>query len=186
MANQFILAILALSFLPAVNYPPEQHRGRQLDRNRLPQFEDYRIGKLQTKHGELIRIDKPRFDESTTQFAKRIRRAGKKGPNFAGHYAVVGWSCGMICINIAIVNIKTSKIHNTPFMGIGDGPCPAGFYDEERRLVDFRLDSRLLILRGTPEDFGPAGAVVDSPCSTRFYSWKGERLILVREMRASN
>jgi hypothetical protein len=90
----------------------------------------------------------------------------------------------MICINIAIVDLKSGRIHKPPFMGIGDGPCPAGFYDTERRLLDFRVDSGLLILRGTPEDFGPADTVVDSPCSTRFYVLKRNRFVLLRETPA--
>ncbi|MFL6207936.1 MAG: hypothetical protein ACJ74W_03760 [Pyrinomonadaceae bacterium] len=123
-----------------------------------------------------------------TEFDKMIREAAKVGANFPGHYAVIGWSCGMICINLTVVDVRTSKIYNTPFLGIADGPgCPDRFYDDERRLVYIRPDSRLLILRGAPEDYDAGGGGFhDSPCSTRYYVWRKHRLVLLREVFPRN
>jgi len=174
----FITVPLLLAFVP--------HRwaaGQDM-RNRTPRFEDYSPGRQSKNLGEIIGINRPDSSESTAQFRKRIREAARKGPNFAGHYSVVGWSCGMICINLALVNVKSGRTHNTPFMGIGDGPCPTGFYEQGRRLVHFKMNSRLLILRGTAEDYGPAGMFHDAPCSTRYYVWKTKRLVLVKEVFA--
>ena len=176
----FITVPLLLAFVPL-----RLAEGQDM-RNRTPRFEYYSLGRQQKNLGEIIGISRPDSNESTAQFRKRIREAAGKGPNFAGHYSVVGWSCGMICINLTVVNVKTGRIHDTPFMGIGDGPCPTGFYEKERRLVHFKMNSRLLILRGAAEDFGPAGMFHDAPCSTRYYVWKANRLVLVKEVFAGN
>ena len=157
-------------------------RQRRARTRRLPQFEAYRVRGAPEKRGQIIGIGRPESNEPAAHFYERLHGAVKAGANFAGHYAVVGWSCGMICINMAILDVRTGKIYHTPFVGIGDGPCPDDFYGAERRLVEFRLDSRLFVIRGTAEDFGPAHMFHDAPCSTRYYVWRKNRLVLLREL----
>ncbi|MEA2922831.1 MAG: hypothetical protein QOF07_2798 [Bradyrhizobium sp.] len=170
------IIIIALSFGVAAGW-------NQRPNIRLPRFDEYRVAGAPNSIGKIIGMDRGDFKESTAQFRKRIRDAAKTGPNFAGHYAIVGWSCGMICLNLAIVDVKTNRIYDLPFVGIADGPCPAGFYHDDRILVDFRRNSRLMIVRGSTEEKGPEG-VQDQPCSTRYYVWKRNRLVLLRKLVA--
>jgi hypothetical protein len=158
-----------------------QHR-RHVTRS-LPTFDQYAVNAAHATTGKMIVITKMQFgSESDSQFQNRIRAAAKAGPNFAGHYAIVGWSCGMICYQLAVVDVNSGKrLRGLPFEGIADEPCPRNYTDDG--LVSFRLNSRLLILRGSTEEWGPDG-VQDQPCSTRYYVWQHNRLVLLRKIIA--
>ena len=132
----------------------------------------------------IIGIPRLTPEESEASFNHRIRRAARGGANFAGRYAIVGWSCGFICVSLAVVDVRTGSIYDLPFSGVGDGPCPDRFYGDERKLVEFRRDSRLLIVRGTAEGIVSGNSIVDAPCATRYYAWRRNRLVLLREIPA--
>ena len=119
---------------------------RLYQNGRLPTFEDYPVRNSEQKSGEIIGLGRSEERESTSRFKQRIRQAAKKGANYAGNYAIVGWSCGMICVGVAIVDVRTLKVYDAPFVGVSDA-CPPTFFPKERRLLYFRLDSRLLINR---------------------------------------
>src|SRR5437667_12840019 len=142
----------------------------------LPTFDHYAINTVSATTGKIIVIPKMQFgSETESQFRHRIRVAAKSGPNFAGHYTIVGWSCGMICYQLAVVDVNSGKrLRGLHFEGIADGPCPRNYTDDG--LVSFRVNSRLLILRGSTEEWGSDG-VQDQPCSTRYYVWQHNRLI---------
>lgn len=149
---------------------------------KLPRFRDYPASNTNKRFGEVIAIDRWTEEESMANYNKRIRRAAKKGTNFAGHYAIVGSSCGMICVNLSIVDTRTGRVYRTPFIGITNGPCPKSYYAKTPKLIEFRTDSRLLILRGAAEDPDKDGSFHDAPCSTRYYVWKRNKLVLAREV----
>ena len=122
---------------------------------------------------DLKREDAPRFDRFPSKpetiqkkskvdlkshpIARRyrtvLREGAAKGPNFAGHYGVVGWGCGTSCLQLAVVNLKSGKVI-TPgdftavtwhhfaaddFEKSGSGPYWA---------LRYKKDSRLLIVVG--------------------------------------
>jgi hypothetical protein len=176
---KLFLTVFALLWNLCINLPSS---GLSNQSERLPRFEDFPVGSDTKEYGEVIGISRQSYPESGLRFDRRIREAAKNGANFAGHYAVVGWSCGMICVNIAIVDTRTGKIHGTPFLGIGDGPCPGSYSLEKPKLVEFKANSRLLILRGAAEDLDQDGTFHDAPCSTRYYVWKKNHFALVKEV----
>ena|SRR2546429_3487058 len=157
--------------------------GIAAQRRQVPQFNDYSVVGAPNQIGKIIGIHRGDFKERPAQFRSRVRAAAKSGPNFAGHLAIVGVSCGMICLNLFLVDLRTNRIHDLPFAGIADGPCPENFYNGSRILADFRINSRLLILRGSTEEWGSDG-VQDQPCSKRYYVWRGNRLVLLRKILA--
>jgi hypothetical protein len=138
----------------------------------IPRFEDYGVGGAIRGHGKIIRIDRWSPTDSEASFNRRIRHAARGGANFAGRYAVVGWSCGFICISLAVVDVPTGRVYRMPFSGVGDGPCPAGFYGDEKQLFEFRGDSCLVVVRGTAEGIDSGGSIEDAPCATRYYVWR--------------
>jgi len=140
-------------------------------RKRLPRFGDYRVAGARNEIGKIIGIDRGDYKETTAQFRKRVRAAANSRPNFAGHLAIVGVSCGMICLNLFLVDVATKRIYDFPFLGIADGPCPKDFYHGSPILADFRTNSRLIVFRGSTEEAGPEG-VQDQPCSYRYYVWR--------------
>lgn len=151
-------------------------------RKRLPRFDDYRVAGARNETGKIIGMDRGDIGKEK-QFRGRLRTAAKSVPNFAGHLAIVGVSCGMICLNLFVVDVRTNRIYDLPFVGIADGPCPENFYNGSRILADFRPNSRLLVLRGSTEEWGSDG-VQDQPCSTRYYVWRHNRLVLLRKFVA--
>lgn len=156
---------------------------RKSDRSRTPRFEDYRVGGVGRGLGKGYGIARGLEKESDASFNRRIRDAARDGANFAGRYAIVGWSCGGICISLRVVDVPTGRIYRMPF-SVGDGPCPVGFYGGERKLIEFRGDSRLLIVRGTVEGVRSGNSREDFPCGTRYYVWRRNRLVLLREILA--
>ena len=95
-----------------------------------------------------------------------ISQDGVKPPNFSGHYRIVTWGCGTDCHGFAIVNRKTG-VAITP-KGID---YVAGAMGNDQPRIDFRLDSRLLVLNGL---------INDEDEGSFFYEWTGRSLKLLR------
>lgn len=109
-------------------------------------------------------------DETREQFITRIRNAVKGRRTFAGHYAVVGYSCGAGCRDSAIVDIRTNRVTFLPFTVT---MCPG----QEAAQLDFRVDSRLLIVEGQLEwDPDPKGEMIVENCGTYYFEWTEGRL----------
>jgi hypothetical protein len=143
----------------------------------IPRFEDYRVPTPipERKSNAFIAThDGP--NEAPEHFNKRISEVAKEGPDFAGHYAVVRWSCGSNCESIAIVDIRTRKVYEAPFMDVTGGP-----YVPPDELLSYELDSSLLIVKGSTET---AQTVDKGPWGTFYYRWDGRRLILIRAIPA--
>ena len=71
-----------------------------------PRFEDYPAGpgRRTPRAPPLLRSRDARM------FRTVLRNAAAEGPNFAGHYAVAGWGCGMSCISAAIVDTESGRV----------------------------------------------------------------------------
>lgn len=105
----------------------------------LPQFSAYPGGRIFNGKPAPPILNSAR----ARQFRTMIRTQARKGPNFAGHYTVVIWGCGTDCRGFAIVNARTGKVLFHPRIKyVMGGPS-----QEEDRL-QFRIDSRLLIISG--------------------------------------
>jgi hypothetical protein len=131
----------------------------------FPNFEDYPVGETfnGTPHPPILTTPQQRL------FRTRIRdgvekgwgvwingewtkEQNKPGPNFAGHYIVISWGCGSACIRMAMTDAETGTVYSPP---ISEGtfalpmlvfPNSAGSAAD----VQFRKDSRLMIVRATP------------------------------------
>lgn len=51
-------------------------------------------------------------------FAHAVKSEISKGPDFAGRYAVVRWSCGTGCSNDLIADVVTGRTYGMPFLGV--------------------------------------------------------------------
>lgn len=63
---------------------------------------------------------KPDFEHSAKgyrNFRTRLREGAKEGPNFAGHWVIVGWGCGTGCVQENMVNSITGEIRPLPLGG---------------------------------------------------------------------
>jgi hypothetical protein len=103
-----LLILLALSSQQAPR-SPEQAR-------QPPVFQEYRVA--QVYRGKPAT---PVFrTREELEFRTRIREGAAKGPNFAGHHAVVEWGGGTGTGHFVIVDVKTGQIffHVDPNNGI--------------------------------------------------------------------
>jgi hypothetical protein len=60
------------------------------------------------------KVPNPKLDLSSNPIAERYRTVLRyqvsEGLNFAGHYRVAIWGCGMTCAMFAVVNLKTGQV----------------------------------------------------------------------------
>ncbi|HWE52623.1 MAG TPA: hypothetical protein VG273_22715 [Bryobacteraceae bacterium] len=132
-----------------------------------PRFDDYRTGDIfKGKPAEpVLRTAVQK------KFATQIRRQSVLPANFAGHYRVADWGCGSSCVSIALIDLTTGNVYEGPFSTLGYGP--AYRYEGGSEELEYRVSSKLLIVRGCPED---------KNCGTYYYEWKGDRFNQLRYM----
>ncbi|UPT68330.1 MAG: hypothetical protein M0D57_06750 [Sphingobacteriales bacterium JAD_PAG50586_3] len=81
------------------------------------------------------------------------------GANFAGHYIVASWGCGMPCQQCALVDMLDGKVYEGPF-------AEQGF--------EFVRESRLLIVNPPPDSTGYIELYCNW-CKPRMYVWDEEK-----------
>jgi hypothetical protein len=108
-------------------------------------------------------------------FRTRLSEAIRGGVNFAGHYVVAGWGCGTGCISGAIIDARTGNV----FWPVQLYALSVGYdgRDYVGKPVEYRKNSRLLIIRGSP---GVKDNDAEKPAGDYYYEWKGNTLKLIR------
>lgn len=134
----------------------------------LPRFEHFRVSETFKGKPASVKLSSPR----ARMFRTMLGVNAKEGVNFAGHYIVATWGCGSDCHSLAVIDARTGNVYFTPsVLWVGGQP-----YQEEDRL-QFRKDSRLLIVAGARNDEGGG---------RYFYVWKHNRLKLIRAVEISD
>src|SRR5579883_713391 len=106
-----------------------------------------------------------------------IRSAAQDGPDFAGKFKVAQWGCGSGCFGIFIIDEQSGSVYDAPFhiaslqpsLVYQDQPDKSPFDDP----LQYRLDSRLFVLHGCPEE---------EDCASYFYEWTGTALKLLKKI----
>ncbi len=104
-----------------------------------------------------------------------------KGPNYAGHYRVAIWGCGISCAMFAVVNLKTGRVITArEFKTVLGSDLAADDFlpgaASEGWGFRYKADSALLIVLGAPdEDESREGAY--------YFALQGERLRLIHSTR---
>jgi|tagenome__1003787_1003787.scaffolds.fasta_scaffold20940964_1 hypothetical protein len=76
-------------------------------------------------------------DHTFSLFQTRIRNGMRRGANFAGHFAIIGWGCGTECVNYVIGDIVTGRVFKFPLGG----------EDNLELRLDAKPTSRLIVAR---------------------------------------
>lgn len=112
-------------------------------------------------------------------FGTAIREGAARGPNFAGRFAIVQWGCGSECVQMAVVDEKSGAVYRGPFATLAFSPSliwhGSGPEADRFEPVSFRLDSRLLVVRGCPEEN-------EHNCADFFYEWDGKKFTLRKKL----
>ncbi len=139
----------------------------------LPQFEDYPV--FGDFHGNPAKVDLSSHSYART-FRTRLRDGAKKGPNFAGHYALVCWGCGNECQMSLVIDLRTGTVY-----GLTEPPSQRPL--ESSRGLDFRVTSRLIIVDPPcPENYNPCVSFGRSREPVRYYVMEDKGLKLIHEM----
>ena len=110
---------------------------------------------------------------SGDKFRDEIHYAVKRGPNFAGHYAIATMGCGSPCQTSVIIDLKNGRISHAI------GTCTG---------MDFRCNSRLVVIDGRFDSTRAGILIADnySICSgARIYEWRKNRLHLLYETQTN-
>jgi len=131
-----------------------------LAQKKVPRFDDFPVNEVYIgKTAPLI------ITREQKSFRTRIKDAATEKPNFAGHYILTGWGCGMGCWHGVIINARTGRVSWLPY-----SLCCAGFDDKP---ADFRLDSKLLIFSDLENRDG----------GTFFYKLEKDRFVLIHSIK---
>jgi len=106
------------------------------------------------------------------QYRSVIRAEFHRPANFAGHYRVAIWGCGTDCRDFAILDKKTGKVYTMP--GVDE---IAGVIGNDDERIDFRPDSRLLVISGCFNDDCIPDNTRNNPKAGKYhYLWNGKKL----------
>lgn len=160
-----VIAVLTLSLFVIVDgfaaEPQKTQRGEKAS------FEDFPVTSAERFK------DKPAPVRLATREARRyrtaIREGAREGPNFAGHYTIVQWGCGAGCVQFAVVDAKSGAVFMPTFY-VGPRALVEGQSGEPDEPLQFRIDSRLLIVSGAPNEKNEG---------VYRYTWDGKRLRLL-------
>ncbi len=108
-------------------------------------FEDYPVFEIYKGKTAKLDIPKDDFDRERLQWAIDNQKV-----NFAGHYILTNWSCGMWCSRFAVIDAKTGKIDG---VDVSPQVCLPHLKEEfvcneNFQSIDYTIDSKLLILFG--------------------------------------
>lgn len=139
-----------------------------------PRFEDYSV---ELYDGPLAAPDIRHSARSRT-FRTRLRDWAKSKPNFAGHYVLATWGCGTDCTSLAIIDSISGEIfHPTGAtynvaVNIHHSLLEGGSSWHGGGAIQYRANSRLLLLIGNPEEKKARGLF--------YYKWEDNKLKRVR------
>jgi hypothetical protein len=115
---------------------------------------------------------------------KHLMHAMRRGPNFAGHYVLTSWECGLNnCRTVAIIDTTTGVVYfpqELAFLGAGllqfqeDGPW-------NKEPLSYQQGSKLLIVTGYPT---PDGGTRKEG-GTFYYVWENGQLNLIAQINTS-
>uniref|UniRef100_E6VP76 Uncharacterized protein n=1 Tax=Rhodopseudomonas palustris (strain DX-1) TaxID=652103 RepID=E6VP76_RHOPX len=127
---------------------------------RVPKFKDYPAESA----GIWLPADVDLSTPKAYKYRTRLRAASKEWANFADHYYLTEWGCdGPQCRTGAIVSLPTGKVTFLPEV------CCWGNVDDKFKPIEFRKDSRLVVLSGQLGGQGDNGA--------KFFELKNEAFI---------
>jgi hypothetical protein len=165
----------------------------QADTTSLPRFEDYPVTdsftgtpvppKLTTKPARLYRTRIHEGVDKGWGVNRDGREQGRPGPNFAGNMIIVQWSSGAPGMEMAMVNARTGEVYFPPisFHGVGaasfDLPLlTPGSSVSRNPEVQFRLDSRLMVITATPKQ------TQRHPSYSYYFLWQDNAWTLIKRL----
>jgi hypothetical protein len=122
-------------------------------------FEDFNAGpRYKGKPGRPALIT-----EEDRTFRTSIRRAARKGPNFAGRFRIVHWGRGSGLTSFVVLDSITGRVYDTRPFDFIDVPFEGASSGRDYVGLVYKANSRLLIADGCPEN---------AKCGPYYYEWQ--------------
>lgn len=83
----------------------------------VPKFDDFRASAVFEGTAASPKLTTAR----QRKLAAQIRRQATKPANFASHLRVAEWGCGTSCVSFALVDLRTGRVYDAPFLILGYG-----------------------------------------------------------------
>jgi hypothetical protein len=115
-----------------------------------PPFEDYPVTNIYK--GKFAPL---KYQDDEFEYKFRLQWAlENQEVDFAGHYIVASWSCGMWCSVNAFIDVKTGKVYWSPVSTEMCFPNLENEFvcDENFTNVEYRIDSKLIVFFGFRND----------------------------------
>jgi hypothetical protein len=169
----FLSQLAAIVFASLQSQAPLPSVPAKYDAKHPPRFEDFPAAPSGTLKRKALNPSKP----ADRMFRTRLLNAAKEPPNFAQHYRVAIWGCGSNCFAGAMIDLQTGQTSPIP-MAMSDGTTLKNSEDwmicgraYEKSGLEFRIESRLMILRCGP-DLAASGSMEPD---THYLLWESNR-----------
>lgn len=134
-----------------------------------PTFAQYSAQKMKGKTAAVNLKSHPQANEYRT----RLKDAASGGVNFAGGFIIASWGCGTGCGTGAVIDAKTGAVYFPEELG---GYVAAwGDWTGDKETLEFKPNSRLLIIRGRPANFDDFEGVF-------YYEWTGKKFKKIKSV----
>jgi hypothetical protein len=130
-----------------------------------PRFQDFAVTNIFKGKPAVVDLSN---NPQARLYRTQLRRQAVEGPDFAGHYKIAIWGCGSSCAAFAIVDSQTGRVYFPPELPYVTWTG----YEGTSFGLQYRIDSSLLVLHGSPEEKPQIG--------TFYYVWQTNVLRLVR------
>jgi hypothetical protein len=118
-------------------------------------------------------------DPHNEKLISAVKLTLPRNSNFAGHYAIVEYSCGSSCHSMVVIDMKTGEVFdNVPFSALDvnldsrDGPVYKG--------LAFKKQSRLLVASGCFDFDQPESK---HECGTKYFEFKSAQFVVLEFSR---
>lgn len=165
-----VVVVSALAIFAAAQPQSSPISANTYDAQHPPRFEDFPAAEEWSQERVPVKLS----TRSERMFQTQLTNAAGEPPNFAGHYRLAFWGCGSMCGAAAVVDLQTGSAFPPPLGDHGDGwdrwiMTPAFAEDSG---VDFRLDSRLVVVKG---GINYSDAVQKNVPDEYYFVWENNR-----------
>jgi hypothetical protein len=136
-----------------------------VEAGQLPRFQDFAVTNVFKSKPAAVDLSS---NPQARMYRTQLRRQAAEGPDFAGHYKIAIWGCGSSCAAFAIVDSQSGHVYFPPELPYVTWTG----YEGTNFGLQYRIDSRLLVLHGSPEEKPQIG--------TFYYVWQTNALRLIR------
>ena len=153
------MRILICTILIAVAF------GYSAEAGQPPRFQDFAVTNIFKSKPAAVDLSS---HPEARHYRTELRRQAADGADFAGHYKIAIWGCGSSCAEFAIVDSQSGHVYFPPELLYATWTG----YEGTNGGFEYRLDSRLFVLHGSPEEKPQIG--------TFYYVWQTNTLRLIR------